>query len=616
MANLRTRLDTVRRMGVRQLACRLQRRWRQRYVYPKRAGQLFPLPEQLTEPDAPIPFHERRAASLRPRKELLRQADALVARRFTYLGLPSEDLGEPADWQRAPLDDPLWQYTLHYGQWAVDLLHALLVTDARRYRGTCIELMEDWLEGNPVGSRPAWDPYPICRRVVAWSRLAGGLATERSIGRRFFYRRVEPSLRQQATFLAANLELDVPNNHLIANYKALAWLGLLFPHWPEAEAWKAQGMDDLWREMRRQVLPDGVHDERSLSYHCIVLQDLLEVRWLATQRAVSLPHDVDPTLHAMLNALQACRMASGHWPMTADSVAGYPCDPASLLRAGCQVLGTDTEAASEAGDDAWYPAWLSGGPEQPALETPSISHPETSRIQVLEDAGWAILQGDDGSSLFFDAGPLGPDAVLGHAHADALSFELHAPGQPLLVDPGVCTYRAGALRDRFRSTAVHNTVTVDGVDQCQFWGPFRVAYPPAVTLHATDDSVLAHHNGYRRHGILHERTVRFVDGGWIVHDQLTGKGHHRYRLALQLAPSAEATLEASTPGTPCLRGEAHWPSGVRLRLDVVQAPDDLHLDIESGEVSPTWNTILPAPRWSLTWQATGANELIVRLSIH
>ena len=120
--------------------------------------------------------------------------------------------------------------------------------------------------GKPGGSAPGWEPYPLSRRLVAWSRLQAALAGE-AAGREFWRLRLEPSLRRQAAFLRRNLERDLPNNHLLANFRALAWVGLLFPHWPEAARLRAVGLEGLWGEMRRQVLADGVHDERSVTYH-------------------------------------------------------------------------------------------------------------------------------------------------------------------------------------------------------------------------------------------------------------------------------------------------------------------------------------------------------------
>ena len=44
-------------------------------------------------------------------------------------------------------------------------------------------------------------------------------------------------------------------------------------------------MDLLRKELRRQVLPDGGHEERSTAYHRMVRHDLSEIAELADRRA-------------------------------------------------------------------------------------------------------------------------------------------------------------------------------------------------------------------------------------------------------------------------------------------------------------------------------------------
>ncbi len=58
--------------------------------------------------------------------------------------------------------------------------------------------------------------------------------------------KLAPSLAQQTAVLGKNLERDLANNHLVANYRALAWMGLIFPGWPEAKKWRDVGLDGLW----------------------------------------------------------------------------------------------------------------------------------------------------------------------------------------------------------------------------------------------------------------------------------------------------------------------------------------------------------------------------------
>ena len=211
-----------------------------------------------------------------------------------------------------------------------------------------------------------------------------------------------------------------------------------------------------------------------------------------------------------------------------------------------------------------------------------------------------------------DAGPLGPDAVPGHGHADTLSFELHAHGAPRLVDPGVVTYRAGPWRDRLRSAAAHNTVVVDGEDPCVFWGPFRVAFlPRARLLQATDQVFEGEHDGYRRlpHPVHHRRRlVRHGDGRFTVHDHLDGEGEHRFELGFQASPGAHLEADPDNP----LAATLHWSDGVTLHLRRTQGPPaTAHRD--DGAVSGGWNHPLGAPRWRLRWRSEVPFESVVEL---
>jgi len=92
-------------------------------------------------------------------------------------------------------------------------------------------------------------------------------------------------------------------------------MGLSFPNWPEAQRWKSIGLTGLWAEMRRQVLSDGVHDERSVSYHTIVLQDFLELWWLAKQVGEVVTEDVESILVRMFQFLADTQpqMEPGPW---------------------------------------------------------------------------------------------------------------------------------------------------------------------------------------------------------------------------------------------------------------------------------------------------------------
>src|SRR5262249_48033881 len=70
---------------------------------------------------------------------------------------------------------------------------------------------------------------------------------------------------------------DICGNHLVKNIKALIWASAYFTG-PIAERWRRLGLKHLQRELDRQILADGMHYERSPSYHAQVFADLLECR--------------------------------------------------------------------------------------------------------------------------------------------------------------------------------------------------------------------------------------------------------------------------------------------------------------------------------------------------
>ena len=55
-----------------------------------------------------------------------------------------------------------------------------------------------------------------------------------------------------------------------------------------------------------------------------------------------------------------------------------------------------------------------------------ISRPEANCCE-LESSGYFRLSNETGSvTALLDVGPIGPDYLLGHAHADTLSFEFRS----------------------------------------------------------------------------------------------------------------------------------------------------------------------------------------------
>ena len=125
----------------------------------------------------------------------------------------------------------------------------------------------------------------------------------------------------------------------------------------------------------------------------------------------------------------------------------------------------------------------------------------------------------------------------------------------MLGDPGTGTYTgSAAIRDRFRGTAAHNTLTVDDLDQADMLDTFKWVNPVRSELLAwssTDefDYVAARHGGYRRlrRPVDHRRDVLFVRPDyWTVVDRIEGSGEHRIVRRFHFPPGIELTRRDGT----------------------------------------------------------------------
>ena len=99
-------------------------------------------------------------------------------------------------------------------------------------------------------------------------------------------------------------------------------------------------------------------------------------------------------------------------------------------------------------------------------------------ITVLPNSGIGVLR-HESAELLFLAIPNGIYGKGSHTHNDKLSFVLRVGGQEVFCDSGTgCYTRDLATRNRFRSTAAHNTLMIDGTEQNRITaGPRRAFHP-------------------------------------------------------------------------------------------------------------------------------------------
>jgi uncharacterized heparinase superfamily protein len=406
------------------------------------------------------------------------------------------------DWHREDMNagTRLWKLNLHYFDWSDRLNDTQFMT-----------LVRNWIDTNrPYGDRywlDSWNSYSMSIRVVAWM---GELASRRTSLPELFVRSTEESIAEQLQFLENNLELDIGGNHLVKNIKALFW-GANYFHGVVSQRWALRATRLLNREMMRQILPDGFHFELSPSYHCQVFADLMDVCHVIPEGALKT---------SLTNRLWA--MAQVVADMT------HPDCKISLFNDGGLNM---THLPHELLDN---------------FERLTGLRPKERRYAWFRNAGYHVFRTED-LLLLYDSGPVCPDGLPAHAHGDIFAFELSLAGQRLFVDAGVYEYSAGELRSRSRSTKAHNTLTLDDLDQCEFWSAFRMGRRARVKLLAASHTnefvtIDAQHDGYKhlRGQPIHRRLMQVHTAGELtITDIVEGGQGQAARSRLMLHPKVQ-----------------------------------------------------------------------------
>lgn len=482
----------------------------------------------------------------------LETANRAVRREFRFIN-KTVKFGHGVDWT-LPDSSQLWRYNLQYHDYLVSLAIAWHVTSRPEYYEALRDIALDWISSATVGQGDAWHPYCVSLRIANWIHVLALIVPRLERDPKAFAA-IRESLVEQVLFLSRNLEHDVGGNHLLENIKALILAGTYFSG-SVADGWVNKGLRLLSRELSRQVLPDGAHYERSPMYHAIVLEGLLVIAGSLQNAGLMWPEKLEESLQRMVAFHSGMLHPDGNIALFNDSAFGVGPDAQELLAFSSIVLGGSPAAGVllDAKHAIIAGTRLGNGCTR-AAGVGSSSRDAT--IQAYPTAGYYVVR-HPGNAFFFDAGPVCPDDLPAHAHADIFSYELSIQGHRCVVDSGVCEYAGGVWRDYARSSRAHNTIVVDGLNQVDVWASFRVGRrvsPQRVFSEWSDGcAVLAgEHHGFRKRR-RHIRVAALMDGeAWLIVDEVTGGTASLIQNFIHLHPEIRVT--PSHQGATFVHGE-------------------------------------------------------------
>jgi hypothetical protein len=496
-------------------------------------------------------------------------AEAATAGRFTHHATTLA-LGAEPDWIGGGLaTDVEWRVEWVKHQEGLDLAHAYAVTRDDSFATAWSRLVTSYARQVPVGhERSEVAARRIQNWLYAWQRFrCAGACLDPGLTELLVTR-----LRADTAHLARHLTPE--RNHRTLELYALLLAGLAL----DDRAMAANALGDLAGNAEQDVLPDGVHRERSSDYHMIVLRSLVGAIANARVAGLTVPEVLLARTDAACDVALHLQRPDGTTPALSDGDVG---DFRPLLaRAGALLTRPDL---------VWAATAAAGG------------SPPAARVATFPVGGYCTLRSGWGEGQrrydqerwgVFDCGPLGDG---GHGHYDHLAVELWADGHPLVLDAGRFTYADGddGWRHWFKSTAAHNTVCVDGLDQT----PYRPGKPkgPVSTArfvhHVADGAAVEMVVGTAtspRYDARHTRAIALVGGDhWVVHDRLLADAPHRYAARWHLAPGPTDAVHIATLGDDHV---VETP-GVRIRVPARCGT----VTVEDGWISPEYGVKHPAP---------------------
>lgn len=378
---------------------------------------------------------------------------------------PAFNYGKDINWKYWPVKDNELRWQLHRHKWFTPMGKAYRLSGDEKYAKEWSAQFIDWIKKNPL-TQVSKEEYEL----ASTGEVKGNAENVR-----FAWRPLETSHRLQDQINQFTLFINSPSftpaflteflvnyhkhaTHVLANYsdqgnhllfeaQRMLAAGAFFPEFKEASAWRKSGIDILNREIKVQVYPDGGQFELDLHYHLACIEIFCKALRMADVNGFrnEFPAHYINTIEDMIIFYMNVCYPDYTNPCFSDAKKGNP----------------QTEQAN-------YKEWLKLFPENKqilyfATNGQEGEAPANLSKGFLKSGFFTFRNGwkKDATVMVVKAGPKGE----WHCQPDNGTFELWFNGKNLFPDSGSYIYAGGPevmkLRNWFRQTAVHNTLTLN-----------------------------------------------------------------------------------------------------------------------------------------------------------
>lgn len=440
--------------------------------------------------------------------------------------------GKDINWKYWPIKDNEIRWMLHRHKWFIPMGYAYRVNKDEKYAKEWIFQYMDWIKKNPLLEIPK-EEYEI---------LDNSSLQDETENNRFVWRPLEVSERLQgqliqfllflpaqsftpdflteflwnyhrhATFLSKNYSEQ--GNHLLFEAQRMFYAGTFFPEFKEASEWRKSGIDILNHGILQQVYPDGGQYELDPHYHLATINIFYSALNMGTVNGFQkeFPQNYIDTIERMIMFY-----ANICFPDYSN-----PCFSDALLTGKQYTINC-------------YKKWSALFPDNQVIRYFATEGKEGTLPDYLSKgfttSGFFIFRnswGKNATQMVVKAGPKGE----WHCQPDNGTFELWFNGKNLFPDSGSYVFAGDEevmkLRNWFRSTSVHNTLTLNNQTIEATESVTKLWKPEGKT-----QILVTENPSYK--DLRHRRSVFFVDNSFfVIVDEAIGKTKGTVNLHYQL----------------------------------------------------------------------------------
>jgi hypothetical protein len=445
----------------------------------------------------------------------------------------------------------IWEKNRHHH--LTILAMAFFLTREEKYAQEVAYQIVDWIQNNPYLYGVNWThPLENAIRSISWIYCERLLRSSEGYERVFGESSVfwKSYYEHQKFIYSTYSRGSSANNHLIGEMAGLYLSSLVWPIFKESEKWKNFSKKKLEHEFMRQTFNSGINRELTFSYQIFVLEFVLLCVFEGKRKNEEFSTGFIERVSKSLRATYLLQDKYGTIPNYGDGDEGRAIQLGPignnrvdwLLEIGKGLINPN------------LPVRMTDNFEALLFDLPEVhstkSRPRKYVNTDFSDAGIFLIRKSHSQfeeiRLLFDAGPLGMGSMAAHGHADALHFTLSIDGEPFFIDPGTYCYHTELdFREYFRGTRAHNTLVVNGMDQAKQEGPFLWSKKYNCVVHKwipEENTIMASHDGYKKLGIKHFRTVKFNDI-LSIEDNINGKGTFDLDFRFHISPNASVCLQ-------------------------------------------------------------------------